>query len=243
MHLLRTLAICGFTMASTVTVHAQTHLLERVRLNDATTSKGITIDKPSGLTTGQILNFPSTAGAVDQVLGITNVSGTSVDMGWTSAGAATTTTSDRVLAVQTVTFGGAGSGPSVSASANTNYRVTGVIRGNRINTGGSPSDNLAVELTGPAGTTYTLIAVRCTGCPAGTTGVPMVATGTTTATTAAFNPAGGTANFTAVTLCFEGLIKIGGTSGNVSVSLVDDGAGSNGTSIIADSYLLLTEVE
>jgi len=243
MHLLRTLVICGLTIASTVTVQAQTHLLERVRLNDATTSKGITIDKPSGLATGQILNFPSTAGAVDQVLGITNVSGTSVDMGWTSAGAATTTTSDRVLAAQSVTLGGAGSGPSVSASANTNYRVTGVIRGNRKKTGWAPSDNVAVKLTGPAGTTYTLIAVRCTGCPAGTTGVPMVATGTTTATTAAFNPAGGTANFTAVTLCFEGLIKIGGTSGNVSVSLVDDGAGLNGTLILADSYLLLTEVE
>jgi hypothetical protein len=243
MHLLRTLAICGLAVASTASIHAQNHLLEKVRLNDATTSKGITIDKPSGLATGQILNFPSSAGAVDQVLGITNVTGTSIDMGWTSAGAATTTTSNRVLAVQTVTYGGAGSGPSVLASANTNYRVTGVIRGKRINTGGSPSDNLVVKLTGPAGTTYTMIAVRCTGCPDGTTGVPLVAPGTTTATTAAFNPAGGTADFTAVTLCFEGLIKVGGTAANVSVSLVDDGARSNGTEILTDSYLLLTEVE
>ena len=164
-------------------------------------------------------------------------------MGWTSAGAATTTTSNRVTSVQTVTYGSAGSGPSVTASANKNYRITGVIRGNRINTGASPSDNLVVKLTAPTGTTYSLLAVRCTGCPAGTTGLPMVATGTTTATTAAFNPAGGTANFTAVTLCFEGLIKVGGTSDNVSVSLVDDGAGSNGTEILSNSYLLLTEVE
>lgn len=243
MHLLRTLAMCGLVVASTASIHAQSHLLEKVRLNDATTNKGITIDKPSGLATGQTLNFPSSAGAVDQVLGITNVTGTSIDMGWTSAGAATTTTSDRVTSVQTVTYGGAGSGPSVLASANTNYRVTGVIRGKRINTGGSPSDNLVVKLTAPTGTTYSLLAVRCTGCPTGTTGLPMVATGTTTATTAAFNPAGGTADFTAVTLCFEGLIKVGGTSANVSVSLVDDGAGSNGTEILADSYLLLTEVE
>jgi len=240
---MRILAVCGAIVATGLTMHAQTHLLEKVRLNDATTSKGITIDKPSGMSSGQELNFPSSAGAVDQVLGISNVTGTSIDMGWTSAGASTTTTSNRLTSAETVTFGGTGTGASVSASANKNYRVSGVIRGNRINSGGSPSDNLAVKLTGPAGTTYTMIAVRCTSCPALTTGLPAVATGTASATSAVFNPAGGTNNFTAVTLCFEGLVKIGGTAGTVSVALADDAAGTNGLTILSDSYLLLTEVE
>ena len=244
MHLLRTLAICGLTMALTVSVHAQTHLLEKVRLNDATTSKGITIDKPSGLSTGQVLNFPSAAGAVDQVLGIANVSGNSIDLGWTSAGGSSTTLSDRLATSQNVTFGTEVTAASVTANSNTNYRITGVLRGHRAYASGSPSDNLAVKLTAPTGSSYALIAVRCTNCASATTGLPTAATGATTATTTYIDPAGSTSSdFGALTLPFEGFVKIGGTAGTVSIALVDDGAGSNGLTLINNSYLLLTEVE
>jgi hypothetical protein len=241
---MRIIAVCGAIVATGLTMHAQTHLLEKVRLNDATTSKGITIDKPSGMSSGQELNFPSSAGAVDQVLGISNVTGTSIDMGWTSAGASSTTTSDRLSSVETVTFGDTATGATVSASANKNYRVSGVLRGNRLNSGGSPSDNLSVMLLGPVNTTYTMIGIRCTGCPAGTTGLPTAlgASGASV-TTSVFNPAGATDNFAPVTICFEGLIKIGNTPGSVSVSFVDDGSGSNGLEMLSNSYLLLTEVE
>jgi hypothetical protein len=225
-------------------MHAQTHLLEKVRLNDATTSKGITIDKPSGMSGGQELNFPSSAGAVDQVLGISNVTGTSIEMGWTSAGAPSTTTSDRLTSVETVAIGVTATGPSVSASANKNYRVTGVLRGNRLNGGGGSSDQLSVMLLGPVNTTYTLIGIRCTNCPAGTTGLPTAlgASGASV-TTSVFNPADATNNFTPVTICFEGLVKIGNIAGSVSVTFVDDGSGSNGLEVLSNSYLLLTEVE
>jgi hypothetical protein len=132
---------------------------------------------------------------------------------------------------------------TISASANKNYRVTGVLRGNRAS--GGDSDKLAVYLSGPTGTTHVSVAIRCFNCPTPTTtGVPAYASAASASLTSALiNPEGVTANTTAFAYGIDGLVKTGGNSGNVTVYFDDGGDGTANITLKADSYILLTEIE
>lgn len=233
------LACCVFGAGN---VHAQTQLIDNLRLVDRTTTKSVTVSKPASLSSGQTLNFPTAVGSANQILSITSVSGTTVNLGWTTPSASSSTTSNRSTTDETVAVGSTPTGLSVSASANKNYRLTGVIRGNRV-TGGN-SDKLVIYVSGPTGTTHVSVAVRCFNCPTGTTGVPSYTSAATdNLTTGLINPAGGTDNMNPFAYGLDGLVKTGGNTGNVKVYFDDGGDGTADVTLKADSYILLTEIE
>lgn len=221
---------------------AQTQLIDNLRLVDRTTTKSIIVTKPSGISNGQTINFPTAVGSANQILSITGVSGNTVTLGWTTPSASSSTTSFRSTTDETVTTAATPTGLTISASANKNYRVTGVLRGNRAS--GGDSDKLAIYLSGPTGTTHVSVAIRCFNCPATTTGVPAyTSSASESLTSALINPEGGTANATAFAYGIDGLVKTGGNSGNVTVYFDDGGDGTANITLKADSYILLTEIE
>jgi hypothetical protein len=166
-------------------------------------------------------------------------------MGWVTASAGSSSSSKRIKADQTATYGTTATGIVQSASANKNYRVTGVIRTNRVTSAGSPSDKFKLTLSGPAGSSYISLAFRCYDCPGNTSGVPGFPTPSSTSVTSDFiDPAGtGSLDYSTCTIGIDGLVKVGSSSGDVTIVAVDGAAGDNSTIIRKDSYILLTEIE
>ena len=235
-------AVLACCMLSAVHANAQTQLIDNLRLVDRTTARSVKISKPASLSTGQTLNFPTAVGSANQILSITSVSGSTVNLGWTTPSASSSTTSNRSNTDETVAVGTTPTGLSISASANKNYRLTGVIRGNRAS--GGNSDKLVVYVAGPTGTTHVSVAVRCFNCPTGTTGVPTYTSAAAdNLTTGLINPAGGTDNMTPFAYGLDGLVKTGGNTGNVTVYFDDGGDGTANVTLKSDSYILLTEIE
>ena len=233
---------------ATIEASSQAVIMERLRLQDVTTGKGISLSKPTGSVTGQVLNFPSAAGAAGQILSITSISGSTVNLGWVTESASSSTSSARVALKETKAMNAVPDGVAKTGLANKNYRITGVLFTNRVSaTGASADDKLKVRLTAPSGATgatYVSLAVRCLGCPAGTTGLPAFPTpGTAEVTTGSINPAGATDTFTKLALGIDGLVKMGTVDGDIRLTALDDGSGNSGTEIHIDSYILLTEIE
>ncbi len=240
--LIRVMVLVTVVSGVWATLSAQTQLIDNLRLVDRTTTRSIVVTKPSGITNGQTINFPTAVGSANQILSITSVAGNTVTLGWTTPSAASSTTSNRNTADETVGTGATPTGLTISASANKNYRLIGVMRGNRAS--GGDSDKLAVYLSGPTGTTHVSVAIRCFNCPTGTTGVPAyTSSASASLTSALINPAGVTANTTAFAYGIDGLVKTGGNSGNVTVYFDDGGDGTANITLKADSYILLTEIE
>lgn len=237
----RILAIIALMCFAAIVSVAQTQLIDNVRLTDRSNSKSVTLTKPSGITSGQLLNFPTAVGTANQVLTISSVSGNTANLGWTTPSSSSTTTSNRSTSDETTTAANTPTGLVVSASANKNYRITGVIRGNRAST----DDRLVVKVVGPTNTSKVALALRCFDCATNTTGVPAYKSAAATSLTSdAIDPAGsGATNFTAFAYGIDGLIKLGSTAGDVSVYFDDGGYGSSDVTLKADSYILLTEIE
>lgn len=234
--------ICTFIVSS-LALTGQTQLIDDAILIDKTTGYGVMLSKPSALSSGQTLIFPTAAGAVGQVLSITSVSGTEVTLGWTSVSSGSATTSKRITTDNTFTPASNTEVFSIAADANRAYRITGVIRANRV--GNTGSDNLVIKVAGPTNTSFVSLALRCFNCAANTTGVPSYGSSSSTSyTSGAVDPAGnGTANYTAYAYGIDGVVVVGSTSGNVTVTADDGGAGTNNITVLADSYILLTEIE
>ena len=131
---------------------AQTQLIDDLQLVDRSTTKSIVVSKPSSLSSGQTINFPTAIGSANQVLSISSVAGNTVNLGWVTPSAGSSTTSNRSTTDETVATGATPTGLSISASASKSYRVTGVLRGNRAS--GGDSDKLVVYMSGPTGTTH-----------------------------------------------------------------------------------------
>lgn len=228
--------------SSSMFVVAQTQLIDDLQLVDRTTTKSIIVSKPSSLSSGQTINFPTAIGSANQVLSVSSVAGNTVNLGWVTPSSGSSTTSNLNASDETVATGATPTGLAVSASANKSYRVTGVLRGNRA-TGGD-SDKLVVYLAGPTGSTRVSVALRCYNCPAGTTGVPAyTSAAAANVTTGLINPAGGTANANPFAYGIDGLVITGGSTGNVTVYFDDGGDGTANVTLKADSYILLTEIE
>lgn len=230
-----------FTLLALVVceVGAQTRLIDKVQVFDAPNGKSVMIDKAASVSSNQELVFPSAAGVAGQVLSISSVSGSTVTLGWNTESITTASLSDRIAADQQTTQANTPVGLVVAVGANKKYRIAGVIRGNRVNSGASPDDGVKFTLTGPSNTSKVSISVRCYDCADGTTGVPTQAdAATTTVTTAAINPA----NYNTFAYGIEGLILTGSSSGNVSVILDDNGTGTNDVLIAENSYIVVTEI-
>lgn len=237
----RLLAVTLMMCVSVIAATAQTQLIDNVQLIDRSNSKSVTLSKPSGITSGQILNFPTAVGSANQVLTISSVSGSTANLGWTTPSSSSSTTSKRSTTDETTTAAGTATGLVVSATANKNYRITGVITGNRAST----DDRFVVVVSGPANTSKVALALRCFNCPANTTGVPAYKSASATSLTSdVIDPAGsGTTNVNTFAYGIDGLIKLGSTGGDVTLYLDDGGYGSSDVVLKADSYILLTEIE
>lgn len=220
-------------------VGAQSRLLDKVQVFDAPNGKSVMIDKAAGVSSNQELIFPSAAGVSGQVLSISSISGSTVTLGWSTESVSTASLSERLTGDQQTAQASTPTGLVVAVGANKKYRIAGVVRGNRVNTGASPDDGIKFTITGPSNTSKVSISVRCYDCAAGTTGVPtQVDAATTTVSTANINPA----NFNTFAYGIEGLVLTGSSSGNISVILDDNGAGANDVLIAENSYIVVTEI-
>lgn len=228
-----------------VLVMSQTQLFNDIQVYDKTSGKSVVLTKPTGLTATRRMNFPVSAGTVGQVLTIESVSGTTVNLKWSTESVNTSTLSDRLTADESVTTAGAATGLVAPAGASKKYRVAGIIRGNRVNAGVSPSDKLIVTLTGPTNSTFASLSIRCYDCSANTTGVPTnVTASSNTVSTTTIDPAGtGSSDYTTFAYGVEGIVIVSTTAGNITVILDDDGSGSNNISIAKNSYIVLTEID
>jgi hypothetical protein len=217
--------------------------MDALRLVDKSTGRTITLQEPTGLTNNLSFTFPSTAGTQGQTLSIGSVSGNSVNFGWVTAAKSFASLAARMTANQTTNNGvatAAAAKLSASVSANRIYRIQGVIRGQRGNAG--TGDNIIIRADAPANTTNLQLGVRCFNCPAATTGVPTLQTGTTTVSTTV-DPAGiaGTTSFGPYGYQIDGFVSLGNTSGTIDVYFVESG-GTNNTTISQDSFIVLTEL-
>lgn len=244
----RTLRLClaAFIAVWAGTVcYAQTRLLDKIIVFDAPSGKSLLLDKPSSLSSNQELKMPDVAGTAGQALTISSVSGNTVTLGWSTEAVSTATLSKRLSSDETTAQNATPTGLVLAVGANKKYRVAGVVRGNRVNsTTASSADKIVFTITGPSGTSYVSISVRCYNCAASTTGVPTYnSASSTTVSTSAIDPAGsGTLNYTTFAYGVEGLILTGSSSGSVSILIDDDGTGDSSVFIAADSYLVLTEI-
>jgi hypothetical protein len=100
-----------------------------------------------------------------------------------------------------------------------------------------------VRIAAPDASTYVACAIECLDCPAGTTGVPQFVTNTGTNTDfTAINPDG---NQGGVTFRYriEGIFRTGSNgNGNVRLTFNKNG-GAPTTTMIANSYWALIEIE
>lgn len=221
-----------------VGVHAQTQLVDNVLIIDAPSGKSVRIDKASGLSSNQELIFPSAAGSVGQVLSISSVASNTITLGWNTEAVTTASLSDRLAADQQTAQSSTPTGLVVAVGANKKYRVAGVVRGNRVNSG-APNDGIKFTMTGPTNTTKVSISVRCYDCTGTPTGVPtQVDASAATVSTSAIDPDG----YTTFAYGIEGLIITGATAGNVSIVLDDNGSGDNDVLIAENSYIAVTEI-
>ena len=221
---------------------AQTKVVNKIRLVNPSNGAVVIIEAPSGLSETQRFTFPVSTGAAGQLMTTSSSGSGNNPMQWATAGASATALSDRKPT--TINFpDGADTALIVAVEANKSYRVEGLLQIGRSNDNTPASDNLQVKLTAPTGSTRVLFGLRCIDCPAGTTGVPLSASGTTDATSATVNPAGGTDDYTTRAYSLEGIIDTGSTAGSVTLTLLDPATTSNSLTIGAQSYIVLTEVD
>lgn len=222
------------------TAMSQNQMVDKVILTDRTNSKSITINKPSSLSSGLRLIFPSSAGAANQVLAISAVAGTDVTLGWVTMSSGTSTTSKRLTAAdQVVTPPAVPTGLVKSVSANTTYRVVATVRCHRTSSGGGSSDNIKFKLSGPTGSSFVSLAVRC--LDDASTSPTYTSASSDNVTTGAIDPP----DYNAHSYSVDGLVVTGGSAGNVTLTVVDGAspATTNTLTIIQHSNLVLREIE
>jgi hypothetical protein len=221
------LLIAGFGL------NAQVRILNDASVIDPTSNKSAKVAKPATITDNQSLVFPSAVGTVGQVLTITAKSGNTLTLGWSTESVSTVTASDRISTADQSD----GSGLSVTVKANHKYSYTGLIRGNRENSGGTPSDNFILSIAGPSGSTKVTINARCYDC---TTfdGDDFKKDGDAYVATAVINPP----DYNTYSFFVEGMIITGANAGNLVVKM-EQSTGANNVILKEHSYIVVTELE
>ncbi len=222
---------------------AQTKVVNKIRLVNPSSGAVVIIEAPSGLSETQRFTFPVSTGAAGQLMTTSSSGSGNNPMQWATPGASATALSDRKPT--TINFpDGADTALIVAVEANKSYRVEGLLQIGRSADNTPASDNLQVKLTAPTGSTRLLYGLRCYDCPAGTTGVPLRASGTTTATSGTIDPAGATTDdYTTRVYSIEGVIDVGSTAGYAVLTLVNPDPVSNSLTIGAQTYIVLTEID
>lgn len=230
---MRPIALLVMLSCITCAVTAQTLILDNMEVRDATTNKAVRVAKPAAITDNQSLVFPSAAGTVGQVLTITAKSGNTLTLGWSTESVSTVTASDRISTADQSD----GSGLSVAVKANHKYSYTGLIRGNRHNSGGGASDDFLLSITAPSGSTKVTINARCYDCTA-FTGDDFKKDGDDYVATAVINPP----DYNTYSFFVEGMIITGASDGNLIVKM-EKSTGTNDIIVKEHSYIVVTELE
>lgn len=222
------------------TAFSQNQMIDKVNLVDRSNSKSITINKPASLSSGLRLIFPSSAGAADQVLAISAVAGTDVTLGWVTMSSGTSTSSKRISAAdQTVTPPTVPTGLVKAVGANAKYRVVATVHCHRTSSGGGSSDNIKFKLSGPTGSTFVSLAVRC--LDNASTASTFTSASSDNVTTGAIDPP----DFNAHIYAVEGLVLTGASTGDITLTVVDGAAPAttNDLTIKQHSNMVLREIE
>lgn len=238
-------ALLAVATLGSMSVVAQTIILDNAKVVDKSTGKQVRLSKPASLSSDQSINFPSTPGTQGQVMAISSVAGSTLNLGWTTASVSTATLSKRVAsALTSAPSQNPPDGLSVSVGANKKYRVAGIIRCGRVDDNASKSEGIKFTISGPSGSTYVAISVMCYDCPVVTgDGVPTHKNdASATATTATINPDAATDSYAMFAYGVEGVVHVGSSDGTLKISVDDDGSGSNSVKIESESFIVLTEV-
>ncbi len=229
-------------LLGTVALCAQTMLVNEVQVNDPTTGKSSKLSKPAGVSTEQTINFPSSAGTAGQVLSISSISGNTITLGWSTESVSTASLSRRVATTMTSSPSGTPNGLEVAIGGNKKYRIAGLIKCGRVDSAATKSDGIVFKITGPTNTAFVSISVLCYNCP----DAPNVRTHQSAyadnATTNALDPSSASADYNVYAYAVEGIVHTGSTSGNVTISVDDNGSGSNDVKVGSESYVILTEI-
>lgn len=246
-------AVLAFILgvAASAAVFSQTYLISAAKLVDRTTRQSITLTQPSTQTSAVRLIFPPVAGAANQALYVSSVSGNDVTLSWSNTSSATSTTSSaRVTTAQTGSTTPAGL-TVTGLAANRAYRYLAAISINRA----ANNDNFRITVTAPTGTTFLSMGIRAgtyatTGgaspAPITTGGLPFY-TSTTSATSLTsndINPNGATLDVSAYWYIVEGIVVAGSSAGDVTVTAIREATPTaDNVNINLDSNLSVSEIQ
>jgi hypothetical protein len=237
-----TLAV-GMLFGASVLATAQTKVVNKLRVVNRTTKAVVTIEAASTLSASQTFTFPVSAGTAGQLMTTSSSGSGNNPMQWTTAGTSASALSERKTANVDYAPAVTDSALIVAVEANKSYRIEGLLHLGRLSDNTPQSDNLKITVEAPTGTTRLLYGVRCYDCPAGTTGVPLRASGTTAVTSGTIDPAGVTDDYTTRVYSIEGIVDTGSTAGFVTLTIIDPATSSNSLRIGAQSAIVLTEVD
>lgn len=224
--------------------YSQTTLMTGLKLVDRGSSKTHEWTVNSGATGNQGFLFPAAIGTAGQIVKIASVSSNNATFEWTTPAASSAGTSARLTSDATESSAW-DTGPSISVSANKNYRIVGEFAIYRGATGGN--DKFLLRINTPSSGSSMAYSVECLDCPSGTTGVPQYksASGTSVQLDDAIDPGGNSgANSDQEGVIFhyriEGLAKIA-ANGTVRLTF-NKSIGSEDTVMMANSYWALIEI-
>ncbi len=235
--------LVGLLLCVPALAPAQIKVVNKLRIVNNSTNAVVTLEAPSALSENQTFTFPVAAGSVGQVMTTSSSGGGLNPMQWTSIGSSATALSERKGADVDYLPSVTDSALIVAVESNKSYRVAGLLHLGRLNDN-TPSDNFQVKVTAPTGSTRLLYGLRCFDCPAGTTGVPSVSSGTTIVTSGTIDPAGSSNDdYTTRVYSIEGILDTGSTDGFVTLSIIEPASATNTLRIGVQSALVLTEVD
>lgn len=226
--------ICIIVAGAFANLRGQAYLFDRVQLYDQTTNTTVMVAKPDNIATSQSIIMPTTVPTPGQLLSISSVSGSTLNLGWTTAAVGTKPPSNRLTTAQDAA---SPAGLSVSVGANKKYTFYAMLLVNRKSSG---SDNIAFSITGPASADLEA-AVRCYNCSAGTTNIATYTTSVTPLTTPTIDPSGD--DYTQRAYSIQGRIVTSSTAGSLVITATNAGANTNNVIIGAQSYVLTLEIQ
>ena len=230
--------------AMCISASAQSFLTSGIKFVDKSTGHKHDWRVSSSAASNQGFNFPASAGTVDQVLKVTNVTDGDATFAWATGAASLAETATRLTA--DVTDATAWStGPEIAVECGKTYRIAGevaVVRG-----ASGANDQIKFQINCPTGTVAEY-SIECMDCPAGTTSLPQFVNGTagggqSVGPTAEIDPNGSNEGVT-YTYRVEGFLNVScpGSTGTVRLTFNKSG-GSAATTMKANSYWALIEIQ
>lgn len=228
------LILCIVVAGVFTSLKGQAYLFDKVQLYDQTTNTTVMVAKPDNIAASQSIIMPTTVPTVGQLLSISSVSGSTLNLGWTTAAVGTKPPSNRLTTAQDAA---SPAGLSVSVGANKKYTFYAMLLVNRKSSG---SDNIAFSITGPTSADLEA-AIRCYDCSAGTTNINTYTASATPLTSPTVDPSGD--DYTQRAYSIQGRIVTSSTAGSLVITATNAGANTNNVIIGAQSYVLTLEIQ